>query len=312
MGVPSTGVAAKWSIGAVGTAVGSYTNAVECLSFGVQTIKEVFDASGIRGRRGRIATRVRPARTVVRGPIRMNPTCNELAILLPYITGSTASGGNYALAESMESNGKFDLLVDLGPRRVTYTGCQVSRARFASRAGSPLELTLDIEGLSGSDSATSFPSVTFTDTDADRPLMHSDCTLTLAGSAVSAFDLEITIDNGLNTNRFVNSLTRAYLPAQDRTVAGRFALPYTSDELALQTTADSTAISDIAGISALAVWAFANVSFTFGASTTYKLQAEGRKPILNSRGEEVGLELSGFFRGAAATQEAIFSLDATV
>lgn len=311
MGVPSTGVAAKWSIAAPGTAIGSYTNAVEALSFGVQTVKEVFDTSGIRGRRGHIATRVRASRVFVRGAIRMNPTCNELAILLPYITGSTASGGNYALAESMETNGKFDLLVDLGPRRVTYTNCQISRARFASRAGSPLELTLDIEGLTGTDSATSFPTVTFTDTDADRPLMHSDCTLTLAGSGVSVFDHEIVLDNGLNTNRFINSLARAYLPAQDRTVTGRFALPYTSDELAMQTTADSTAISDLAGISVLSVWAFGNVSFTFGASTTYKLQPEGRKPILNSRGEEVGLELSGSFRGAASTQEGIFSLDAT-
>lgn len=312
MAAPSTGVAAKWSIGAVGTAIGSYTNAVECLSFGVQSVKEVFDASGIRGSRGRQSYRVRNARVAVRGSIRMQPTFAELAILLPYITGSTASGGNYALAESMETNGKFDLLVDLGPKRVVYGSCQVNRARFSSRAGSPLELTLDIEGLTASDSATAFPTVTFNETEADRPLMHSDCAVTLDGtSGVNVFEVELTLDNSLNTNRYINSLTRTYLPAMDRSLTGRFLIPYTSDETAFQVTADSVLVADLDGLSVLATWALGNCSFTFGSGTSYKLQAEGRRPIVNGRGEEVGLELSGAFRRIGALQEGIFNLDAT-
>lgn len=313
MAAPSIGHASKFSLAAPGTAIGSYTNAIECLSFNVQSVKENFDASGLRGARGRIAQRVRAARKVVRGSIRMQPTCNELAILLPWITGSVGSGSppSFALAESMETNGKQDLLIDLVAKRVTYLACQVNRARFLSRPASPLEVTLDVEGLLDTDSGTAFPAVTFTETDADRPLMHSDLTCTLEGAGQACFDVEITIDNALNTNRFVNSTVRTFLPATDRIVSGRISLPFTSDETALQVIADSMAIADLDGITVLLVWAFNNVSLTFGAGTSYKLQTEGRKPIVNGRGDEIGLELTGQFRRIGALQEGIFTLDST-
>ncbi len=121
-----------------------------------------------------------------------------------------------ALAESLPS---FSLGVDRVAKRHRYTGCKVNRATFAGTQGGLLRLTLDVVGQAETADAASWPSLT---PDASQgPFIFSDLALTLNATAREVRDFELVIDNGLVTDRFMNSTTVVNLPEGDRHVTLR-------------------------------------------------------------------------------------------
>ena len=100
----------------------------------------------------------------------------------------------------------------------TYAGCKVNRATFSGAKGRP--------GAAGAGnrrpsetvaSAGSFPSLTAS-TENGPYIFAGDPMLTLNSATREVQDFELTIQNGLVTDRFMNSLTVVNLPEGDRAV----------------------------------------------------------------------------------------------
>ena len=173
----------------------------------------IVERDGLRGSRSRYATDARTGPYVVAGTIVTEPTPTDLETWLPLIFGGTLTGGAVALADTLPS---FSLGVDRVAKRFRYTGCKVRRAVFAGSQGGLLRMSLDIVGQAESADAAAWPAIA---PDASQgPFIFSDAAsgLTLNATQREFCDFELVIDNGLVTNRFMNSLTVVNLPERDR------------------------------------------------------------------------------------------------
>jgi hypothetical protein len=186
---------------------------------------------GIRGTRSRNKARVRQVQRRVTGGITMNPTPVELDQWFPRILGAAEVADAFALAETVP---EFGVLIDRVAARYVYTGCKVSRCTISGRQGELISFRVDIEGKDEIESATAFPG-TIPAIDGGAPYVFSDCTfaLTADASAVEVQEFEITIDNVVSADRFMNSLTRNTIVALDRMVTVRLVVPFTADEIDL-------------------------------------------------------------------------------
>lgn len=189
------------------------------------------------GSRSLRVERVAELTRAVRGQIVMEPTPAELDTLLPRILGAAESTDVFALAETLPS---FDILIDRVSSRFVFNTCYIARATFSCSQGGLLRLSMDIEAKDADvPSATVFPA-TVPAIDTVAPYNFSEFTFALAADA-SAAEMsawELSIDNGLDTDRYMNSATRAQMPALTRRITSRVTVPYSADELDLWFQAD--------------------------------------------------------------------------
>jgi hypothetical protein len=166
----------------------------------------------------------------------------------------------------------------------------VGKATFsASPQDAQLKCALEVEAETESvGSAGSFPSGMTVDT--NRPFIYSDAAFNVLGStSVSGFSWELTIDNNLLADRFVNELTRSQIPTTDRHVTVKMSTPWTSAQ---------TSLYNIAAASFGAATAvFSNAEETISStqsvltfSTPY-LMWPGKSPAVSKKGDEIKLEI---------------------
>jgi hypothetical protein len=180
--------------------------------------------NGIRGTRERIDHRIVSASYAVTGNITLNPSVTELDRLLPRMLGGETAGGVTDIAETIP---EFVICVDKVRKVYTYAGCKIVRWTLSSAEGQPIELSLDIEGQTESEAASgTFPSLTI---DTDDVMAHSDSTLTLSGASIPVKQWSLTVDHMCDTARFMNSETRAEIPAHDLSVQLSCLLGWTDD-----------------------------------------------------------------------------------
>lgn len=254
------------------------------------------ETGGIRGTRSHISENVSLGPYKVGGQIVMHPTPSQLANLLPRMLGAAASGNTFALAETVPA---FQVQIDRKTKVFTYTDCKVNRAMFRSSAGNPLELTLDIEGLTESvGAAGTFPALTLS---TQQPYMHHQAAITLVGATREVDGIEITIDNGLLVDRFNNSITRTALPEGDRIIRFACDCPFSADEVALYNQA-------VGGSAGSVVWTNGDYSLTFAFA---KLQVPDHSPSVPGRSKEIPLRLEMTARMSGSTRELIVTNDAT-
>ncbi len=162
----------------------------------------IVEREGLRGTRGHVADDTRLGPYTVSGELVLEPTPEDLAIWLPRILGGTPTGSNpvtYPLAETLPS---FTLAVDRVAKVFTYSGCKVNRAVFHGSQGGLLRLSLDLVAKSESvGAAGTFPSLT---PGVTQPYIFSDLALTLAAAAREVKQFQLSIDNALVTDRFMN------------------------------------------------------------------------------------------------------------
>jgi hypothetical protein len=286
------------------------TEAYEFESESLNLAQPVIEFNGIRGSRERVIERTRQGLRHVGGNIVLYPTANELMNLMPRILGQAgASMGGYTQftpSESMTSEA-FYVAVDRVAAVGVYNGCIVNRATFESSRGAPLKLTLEIEALDETENtAGSFPALVI---DASAPFVHMDSTLTLGGSQVQVETLQVVIDNMLNTERFMNSITRTNLPPTDRSVRVAFTVPWTSDTYpSLYNTGVSGVTADLkfsvggAGDGA----AGTDLHFLFGNI----IFPANKSPSVASK-DELTLHLAGDARKTGSTLEITVNVDNT-
>ena len=187
----------------------------------------LIDGNEINGVLDRNIELMRDGEIRVGGPVNLIPNAVELTYLLQYIMGGTPTGTpavSYPLTQA-NTLPSFFTTIDRVIKVFTYAGCKIDKATFRATQGGPLELSLDIVGISASEAAAgSFPAITLDLT--NGPFVFRDLTMTVAGTTVKAKEFTLTIDNMLNKDRFFNSQTLQSIDQEDRKITFATSLPY--------------------------------------------------------------------------------------
>lgn len=228
------------------------------------------NSQGIRGTRSRLADRTRIVSEAISGNILMRPTIAEIDLLLPRIFGAATVANVTNLSDAMI---EFQVMIDRVAKVYTYAGCRISRAVIQGTSGGPIEFSLDIEGETESiGNAGTFPSLTI---DTGNMYVFSDLTLTLNAVATEVASFSLTIDNMLDTGRFMNSVTRTEIPAQDRQVTLAVQVPYTTTNVGLHDIA-------IAGIDGSLVMNNGTSTYTWDFGN---LKSPANSPVVGAKNE---------------------------
>lgn len=268
--------------------------------------QQLLNGNGLRGTLEEDISRIRTNFYRVNGSISFQPNAAELALLLPWILGANASGTTYALSDTLQTR---YVQTDQVVKVFAHAGCAVNRARFSASQGGPLSVDLDIVGQTEGNIVTTtytegapgnsgtFPSLTI-DT-ATGPFIFTDLSLTVGGVTYNAKDFDLTVDNGIDTERFFNSATLVSAVKRDRKIPFRTTLPY----------GDAAAVygSGAAGVAVNATFTNGTVSILFAmAAVAFPADA----PTVPGR-EEIMLTVEGNAYHTGATNSLIVTLDST-
>lgn len=258
--------------------------------------EDLLEPGGIRGTRSRVSERVRQNTRAPGFSLDLEPDPVELDTWLPRILGGTESVDSFPLAETLPT---FVATFDIVTTRLSFTGCKVASASFRCGQGQNLVVSIDVEALDFSVSASAFPNLTISTV---APYVFSDTAsgLLIGGSAYQFFDWQLEIDNMLKRDRFLNSQTRVSLPELDRLVRWSWGGPH----------GDNWA--NLFGLSALGVASVA--TFTNGARSTVftsnKVAYPRELPQFGDR-DELRLPLVGIARKDGSTAELTTTNDST-
>lgn len=262
----------------------------------IAAIQEMPDFSGMRGTRSRGSERVRESIKRCNGSAEFVPTAVELSYLLPWILGGTVSGTTYPLGDSMPER---YVTVDRVHKVHTYNGVKVDKGTFSAKSGDALHCQVDMVGKDETQAnAGTFPSLTLDST--TKPFMLHDLSLTVDGNTVYSDGIMVAIDNKLNKDRFLNSITLTEVTSTDRLVNVQLTIPYGDSGSIYPTTAAGVPV----------VMTFTNgtvsVAFTF-AKVVFKREA----PTIRGRNDEIMLVLNGEAKKSGSDLEVVVTLDST-
>jgi hypothetical protein len=288
-----------------GTPPGAVSEAFVFVSESIAKKGMVVERNGLRGTRSHVADDTRIGPYTAGGQLVLEPTPADLAIWLPRILGGTPSGSGtvtYPLAETLPS---FTLSIDRIAKVFTYGGCKVNRALLHGAQGGLLRLTLDIvaqnESVAG---AGTFPSLT---PSVAQPYIFSDLSLSLAATAREVKQFDLTIDNALVTDRFMNSLTIVAAPEGDRTISLRTVHAWAAANTDLYAQALAGAAGTLQLTNALGGTPPTGFQTIFSFAT---LQVPDRSPNVTGR-QEVFLNLEMMARKVGSTPELSVTHDST-
>jgi hypothetical protein len=209
---------------------------------------------GIRDGRSYHSESVVEGPYTVGGPIVLAPRPDELDFLLPQLLGTPESTNVFALAETLpDTIVDIEKVADSATTAYRTTG-KFNTGTFRSAAGGLLMLELDFQGLD--EAEIDFPSISATLT-ALQPYIHHQLVLTIGGVAYKPASIDITINNALILDRFLNSQTRTELPESDRVITCNFTVPYDAN------CRNNLYGATVGGLAATAVWTNGSRSLTF-------------------------------------------------
>jgi hypothetical protein len=295
MPTPSIGFQSQVALSAT-SAFSTSSSWIEIISESIARQGVILDTHGIRGTRSKAGERVRTGPYKVGGQISMYVDKYVLDTFLTYILGGTPTSQVYPLADALPS---FYLMIDRVAERFIYGPAYVGKATFSAAAGSSdqnqLKLTMDIEAVNESTSGAAFPAITTLDT--FRPYIFADSTggITVNSTVYSSFGFDLTIDNHLLSDRFVNELFRSQIPAVDRTVSCKLTTPFTSVEEGLY----AVPVGSFGTASAVFTNAEETISSTQSVLTFTMpgvLQYPAKSPVVPGKTSEIHLEIGSTAR----------------
>ena len=235
----------------------------------------------------------------VGGPIVLAPRPDELDFLLPYILGTAENADVFALAETIPTVVvDVEKVADSATTAYRSTG-KFNSATFRSAAGGLLNLELDFQGLD--ETEVDFPAISGTLT-ALQPYIHHQLVLTIGVTAYQPSSIDITINNALILDRFLNSQTRTELPESDRVITCNFTVPYDAN------CRNNLYGAAIGGLATTAKWTNGarSILFTFGV-----LQFPKPPIIIPGRGAELFASFAGQARMLSTTKELVVTSDSS-
>jgi hypothetical protein len=201
------------------------TKRFDVLSESIRNTTQNLNTNGLRGSLdGDDISRVVQGLIRIGGGLSLQPNPVEMALLLPWILGTAGSGSGpttYALSDSTLT--RYVAIYRGAGNLFTYAGCAVDRATFRGSPGAPIALELDIVGQTETVSG-SFPSINIDV--ASGPFMFFGLTLTIGGTAYACRDFDITISNGIDRERFLNSQTLTDTVKQNRQITLNASIPW--------------------------------------------------------------------------------------
>lgn len=216
------------------SASGPVTDRFEIVSATLSKTSELIIGQGQRGTRARKKYRVKKDMERCAGNIIMEPSVTEIDKLLPWILGGTTALGVTELADTLPTR---VVTIDKVTKVPTYAGCVASKLVIEGTKGQPLRWTFDVEGTTETvGAAASFPSLSI---DTENFFIYSESALTLDGTAFESESWRLTIDNIIDTERFLNSSTRTAFPVNDRLVTLDVTVPYDADGETLRDIAEA-------------------------------------------------------------------------
>lgn len=275
--------------------VSSVTHRFDFQSSTVGLDEEMKDLNGLRGTRSRSGERVVAGVRKVDGQIKVIPTANELALLLPWITGGTPSGSptvTYPLGETVPTR---YMVIDKVAKVMTNSGCCVDRWTARGSSGEALEMDLDIVGQDESvGNSGTFPSLSLDV--ANAPWMFYEAAISVNSTQYLSKDFTLSVDNALDKERFWNSQTLTAIVATDRHVRCNLMLA----------AGDAMAVYGLGAAGCPVV-----VTFTNGGAVLTLSMARvvfPRKPIQVSR-PEIMIPMEGIAYKSGATLELVTTLN---
>jgi hypothetical protein len=241
--------------------------------------------NGIRGTRSHIDGDARKGPQHIGGTIRLEPSYAELVALMSLAIGS---GGN-----TSETIPSFNTVVDRYERVDTYTGCKVNRATITGQQGGIINVQLDVIGQTEVQNTGSVAAP-----NSGVPFIFSDLALNLANAVQEAFSFQLVIDNHIDPERFLNSLTLSQTVELDRTVTLQTVHPYNDTTVSLY----DQAVQGSAGTLAL------NNGTNTGTFSFGTLQVPAESPHIPGKTEvQLTLNMQAASNTAANTKEIAFA-----
>lgn len=279
---------------AVGPAGSPVTSRLDHQSFATGFEEQYIDASGNTGRLTRFVNRSRLTKRVVAPRLSLKPTAAELAIVLPWLMGGTPTGTTTITYPTGNTVPTKRLQYDDGNSVVhTYDPMAVSSASFSSSSsGQTLGIDLQLVGQTAV-IGTAFPSTGVTGIDnVTGPFVHSDTAgaVLVNGVVTLCENVSISVDNGILTDRFFNSLTLAGFVKHDRSIKVSLTYPY----------GEAPTLYDAGGAGVPVVVTYTNgayiLAFTFPAVRFPKTPVDVpyRNELMHGlSGDAYGLDVSG-------------------
>ena len=235
------------------------------------------------GTRQRMATDQSPSIKILGFTAYLQPTPEELAVLLPLI-GWTLNTGTYRWTDTRLST--FTCKTARQAERTaatewvrSYTNCRVNVAQFYSSKGQPLNLALQIFAMGYDDEAT------FSETEVSNnstPFVHSQSATTLDGATRYYTQFRYAVNNRLNVEHN-NSVLPTNIDEADRIETVSFNMPQNDEhtDLILDPWDDTARAAGIAGST---VFTRGGKSLTLAWDV---LKSEANVPALPIRGNEI-------------------------
>lgn len=215
--------------------MGSSTSACFLVDFIGESVKRrvgSIDGNALKGTRSRSKERVREGLRVVNGQVTWNPQSSDLATMLPYIMGASASGTSYPLGETPSAFEIYKLFGTSGNRFVTFAGMKVNQATFTASAGGLLTLSLDLIGLTATPAdVAGAPTVTLNTTNTMFTFHDATTAITLGGSTRKLYDFTLTVNNAM-VPRWINSRDADSIYSTDRIITISHNMPEDQDVVA--------------------------------------------------------------------------------
>lgn len=243
--------------------------ALNFASFDPGVSRELGNFNGTRGKFWNDDNRMLETRHAVQPSFSSEPTAPELAVLLKWIMGGTPTGSttktypwsNTAAARYLHFKpnvGEEWFLSEVG----------VNEANFTAASGGALTVDLGLIGKTSDATRTNFPSLTYDTT--LQPFILSHLVFTVGGVARAVQDISFTVSGGIDTERFLNSLTLTALLRVSASLGVSFSVPSGDN-------ASQFWRSGVTGASATAVFTNPTTSAVFTLDFP-KLRYPGRSP----------------------------------
>jgi len=258
--------------------------------------------AGITGTRTHRSERARAGTPFRGGMIHMFVSPTDLVYLLPMLIGNNESpSGTFTVAADIPY---FGILIDNDYSTFEFKDCKVNQWILRGRApehnegGAPELMMLSMEIYASDHAAgTAWPGSP-PSLDVTNPWVFTDAAITLEGSARSVEDFVIVCHNHLQV-KYTNATTAHSICPRDRTIRGRFRVPWNATNADLYGTATSGAAASIVftngGLS---------TSLSFG-----RFQIPPERPMIPGK-RDVPLILDGDFRGVSTTEDLVVVNDA--